>query len=398
MIFAESTKSRILLNISNDERGPFYLQRAFYKDRTWKTWTGSGFSILDSNSETLDTVNSETETLGTETEESRELPAEINAGDFLDSFELEDGLYEYRYIPVSMENPNGNDYVYSEWCKFGTPDAIGYTFNNYHHPEGSWGTIITPDDCRYTYLWGTDFKATNGQFFSDEQIQFFINEAVCYLERMLNITITKTRIKSQVNTKSLVKGVDYDEEEDLYDYSERKISRYGFIQTRHRPIIEVESCKLYERGGTDMDLTESCIPQKKQGTIKFLKRPYRVNDTYKGINTAIRKFGNETFQPHLFYAVDYTAGFENCDEVPKDLRQIIGKVAAISLLNIIGDGLMSGFSSSSLSMDGVSESFSSTQSATSAYFGARIQVYQKEVETYIKENKFKFGYMPIGCL
>lgn len=103
-------------------------------------------------------------------------------------------------------------------------------------------------------------------------------------------------------------------------------------------------------------------------------------------------------QPHLFYAVDYSAGYENSDEVDQDLRQIIGKVAAISLLNVIGDGLMSGFSSSSLSMDGVSESFSSTQSATSAYFGARIAVYQKEVQEYIEQNKYKFGHFPIGCL
>ena len=77
---------------------------------------------------------------------------------------------------------------------------------------------------------------------------------------------------------------------------------------------------------------------------------------------------------------------------------MIGKMAAISLLNVIGDGLMSGFSSSSLSMDGVSESFSSTQSATSAYFGARIAVYQKEVQEYIQQNKFKFGFFRVGTL
>ena len=77
---------------------------------------------------------------------------------------------------------------------------------------------------------------------------------------------------------------------------------------------------------------------------------------------------------------------------------MIGKMAAISLLNVIGDGLMSGFSSSSLSMDGVSESFSSTQSATSAYFGARIAVYQKEVQEYVEKNKYKFGFFRVGAL
>jgi hypothetical protein len=59
---------------------------------------------------------------------------------------------------------------------------------------------------------------------------------------------------------------------------------------------------------------------------------------------------------------------------------------------------MSGFSSSSLSMDGISESFSSTQSATSAYFGARIQVYKDDIKKYIEENKYKFGFKPMGNL
>jgi hypothetical protein len=116
------------------------------------------------------------------------------------------------------------------------------------------------------------------------------------------------------------------------------------------------------------------------------------------IQTAVGIYGNQTLQSQLFYAIDYDAGYETSDDIPPDLRQIIAKMAAVSLLNIIGDGLMSGFSSSSLSMDGLSESFSSTQSATSAYFGARIKVYQDEIEDYIKVNKNRFGHMILGAL
>ena len=49
-------------------------------------------------------------------------------------------------------------------------------------------------------------------------------------------------------------------------------------------------------------------------------------------------------------------------------------------------------------MDGVSESFSSTQSATSAYFGARIAVYKDDVKNYIEQNKYKFGFFRVGAL
>lgn len=377
-ITAESTLTRILLSLSGDN-SPFILERLFYKDESWKVYTSSGFVIPEASTE----------------------PLALNSGDFVDSFDLQNGLYQYRIHAASVENPDFKDFAFTCWTKFGVPDAVGYSFNNYKVPEGKWGTIVTPDDCRYTFLWGTDFKATNGSMFTDEQIQWFIDAATAEMARQLNITIIKKRIKSMVTVeqKHLEKGVDYDDEETPYDFSYRKIQRYGMIQTKQRPILNVTRCTLINKGqNDDVDLLPSVVPDKKNGVIKFLKRPWKPSDTWTGINDAICRFGAETWNPHLFYAIDYDAGFETSDEVPQDLRHMIGKMAAISLLNVIGDGLMSGFSSSSLSMDGVSESFSSTQSATSAYFGARIAVYQKEVQEYIQANKYKFGFFRVGAL
>ena len=377
-ITAESTLTRILLSL-NGNNSPFILERLFYKDESWKVYTSSGFVIPEASTE----------------------PLALNSGDFVDSFGLQNGLYQYRIHSASIENPEFKDFAFTCWTKFGVPDAVGYSFNNYKVPEGKWGTIVTPDDCRYTFLWGTDFKATNGSMFTDEQIQWFIDAATAEMARQLNITIIKKRIKSLVTVeqKHLEKGVDYDDEETPYDFSYRKIQRYGMIQTKQRPILNVTRCTLINKGqNDDVDLLPSVVPDKKNGVIKFLKRPWKPSDTWTGINDAICRFGAETWNPHLFYAIDYDAGFETSDEVPQDLRHMIGKMAAISLLNVIGDGLMSGFSSSSLSMDGVSESFSSTQSATSAYFGARIAVYQKEVQEYIQANKYKFGFFRVGAL
>ena len=375
-ITAESTSSRILLNLSGDN-SPFILERLFYKDDTWLVWTESGFVIPEESTEPLAVT-----------------------GDFVDSFDLTDGLYQYRIHSAEIIEPEFKDYAFTCWTKFGVPDAVGYSFNNYKVPEGKWGTIVTPDDCRYTFLWGTDFKATNGSMFSDEQIQWFIDAATREMERQLNITIVKRRIKSALSVESqqLIKGSDYDDEETPYDFSYRKIQRYGMIQTKQRPILNVTRCTLINKTESNVDLLPTVVPDKKNGVLKFLKRPYKPSDTWDGISTSISRYGSETFNNHLFYAVDYDAGYETSDDVPSDLRHMIGKMAAISLLNVIGDGLMSGFSSSSLSMDGVSESFSSTQSATSAYFGARIAVYQKEVQEYVQANKYKFGFFRVGAL
>jgi hypothetical protein len=75
----------------------------------------------------------------------------------------------------------------------------------------------------------------------------------------------------------------------------------------------------------------------------------------RGVETAISPYGAGSLERSLCYAVDYVAGFASADDAPMDLREIIGKKAACSLLNVIGRGLMSGFSSGSLSIDGVSE-------------------------------------------
>lgn len=377
-ITAESTLTRILLSLSGDNSS-FILERLFYKDESWKVYTSSGFVIAEESTE----------------------PLALNSGDFVDSFDLQNGLYQYRIHSASVENPKLEDFAFTCWTKFGVPDAVGYSFNNYKVPEGKWGTILTPDDFRYTYLWGTDFKATNGSMFSDEQIQYFIDAATTEMERRLNITIRKRRIKCEdvIEKNHLKRKVDYDDEETPYDFSYRKIQRYGMIQTKQRPILNVSRCTMLNKGNSDdVDLLPSTVLDKKNGVIKFLKRPWKPSDTADGINTAISRYGAETWNPHLFYSLNYEAGFETSDDIPEDLRHNIGLMIAISLLNVIGDGLMAGFSSSSLSMDGVSESFSSTQSATSATFGARIMEYKKELDDYIQANKFKFGFFRVGSL
>ena len=377
-ITAESTQTRILLTLSGNG-SPFILERLFYKSETWLVWTDSGFVVPEESTE----------------------PLPINAGDFVDSFDLTAGLYQYRIHSAAITEPEFKDYKFTCWTKFGVPDAVGYSFNNYKVPEGEWGTILTPDDCRYTYMWGIDFKATNNSFFTDEQIQYFIDAATAEMERRLNITIRKRRIMSEdvIEKNNLKRKVDYDVEETPYDFTYRKIQRYGMIQTKQRPILKVSRCTLLNKGeNDDVDLLSSTVLDKKNGVIKFLKRPWKPSDTADGINTAISRYGSETWNPHLFYSVNYDAGYETSDDIADDLRHNIGVMTAISLLNVIGDGLMAGFSSSSLSMDGVSESFSSTQSATSAMYGARIMEYKKELDDYIQANKFKFGFFRVGSL
>ena len=219
----------------------------------------------------------------------------------------------------------------------------------------------------------------------------------------MNICIRRKVVRCNPDKRGLVRTTrtrkgDYDLEEPPYKFRQEEIVSRGRITTRQRPIIKVTKCELLNAAENPMDLLPTSYLEKDKGVINFMQRPWRRSDTFNNVSKVLYPYGEQTLRNYYFYAVDYEAGFETSDDIPDDLRQIIGKACAISLLNIIGDGLMSGFSSSSLSMDGISESFSSTQSATSAYFGARIAVYQKEVQEYIKNNKYKFRHFPIRSI
>ena len=375
MVTASSINNKIVVSIADDSHSSYRLERHSYTDDTYLVWTAAGFCVPDD-----------------------ENPAIGVSGDILDTNAESNTLYAYRYVDFESENPTEEDYIYSNWVRNGGDEAIGYTFGNYKVPQGQWGNAVTPDDLRFTYLWGTDFRATNGQSYTDAQIQYFIDTSVAEIERRLDITIKKRKIRCNAKERSLEKDRDYDVDEAPYDFKFSRISRYGLIKTRQKPIIRLHKLELLSRFQGVRDITQKTIVDKTKGLLKLMERPLRPSDRSSMIQTAVGIYGNQTLQSQLFYAIDYDAGFETSDDIPPDLRQIIAKMAAVSLLNIIGDGLMSGFSSSSLSMDGLSESFSSTQSATSAYFGARIKVYQDEIEDYIKVNKNRFGHMIIGAL
>jgi hypothetical protein len=315
-------------------------------------------------------------------------------GNYLDK-NLPKGICQYKIQNFSDDN---SEWKYTGWLRCGSVEPVGVTFGNYEAPEGSWGVLLTPDDIRYTYLWGVDFRASNGASYTDAQIEFFINAAQKEIERILKITITKTRIASEPARRGLKKGVDYDEAESYYTYKRERIQRTGMIHTRKRPIVSVSRCDLLTRTTTILPLLATSRIDNTKGRIEFFTRPHRIDDSMRAVETAIYPHGAETLERNFCYSIDYIAGFETCEDVPMDLRQIVGKVAAVSLLNIIGRGLMSGFSSSSLSMDGVSESFSSTQSATSAYYGADVKEYNSDIDKYLAENKMRFGHIVMGAL
>lgn len=317
-------------------------------------------------------------------------------------YSLPEGIYQYRARAVIEEAGAPPTYVYteweeSEWFRIAAPLSgnVGWTFGNYAPPAGEFGDVLTAADLRQTYLWGIPFTSSNGQEYTDPQIVSQIEAAVREFELALGLTIKKRVIRCR---EGMEPDATYDELEDPYGYKRRNWNAGGRLNTRRRPILSVERFAMYTITQQEIiDLKPWLRVDHEKGVLHFYPRSGSANAMR--VSPSFMAFGYHAARDYAHgYQLDYTAGFEDASKVPAELRDIIGKAAACRLLNIIGDGLIAGFSSMSLSMDGLSESFSTTQSATNAYFGARIGVYLKDIENFLKENRYKYRGRPMGSI
>lgn len=357
MIVAEPCQNNIILAISAGDS--YQLERKVGFTGSWEPWNGSSWGGV---------------------------PTILSLSNFTD-YGLDDGIYQYRYLIGAL-------YTYSN-CSFIGGEKTGWTFRNYEIPEGTFGEILTPDDIRYSFMWGIDFVASNGESWIDAQTQTYIEWAVYQIEKLLNINIFPITVYADddvnseiVETKSIRKE---------FPYPNRRKRNY-YIRTRRRPIQEVTRFDWYSSVDTKIaDLMNWTRVDKEKGVIWYYPRGGQRIPSFTAAYYPGSAYQTLFDYPGAYH-IDYKAGFRDAEMIPEDLREIIGKIVALKMLNVIGDGLIAGFSSSSLSLDGMSESFSSTQSATSAFYGARIAVYKKDVDEYIQQNKYKYGNFVIGSI
>lgn len=294
----------------------------------------------------------------------------------------------------------------------------GYSFNN---PDttanNSWGAIITPDELRYVYGFGNDLVSPNGQVITDDTLQWYVDQATSNVERDLNVTLIKKKFR---HTPINANGVEQSREDELkdegeadidyiweepYDFDKKKFGEYIFIKLRTRPVIEVTKAEFRDPiGNLIADILSWKKVNFKTGTLEFfphagalMSLPIFGGSSF--FNSPVRYAYND-YYPDAYY-IDYDAGFKSARHLQTQWREIfivVGKLAAINMLSDYGDGKTAAVASSSLGLEGVSESVSTTLSATSAAFGARILQFQKDLALFYKKNKYKYGGVLIGAL
>jgi len=305
-------------------------------------------------------------------------------------------------------------------------NRAGFAFNNpdvsndYHAPK--WGLLVTADELRYDEMFGNPLIAeADSQSITDDQLLDYARVAIAYLEEQLNIDILPRRIRYNDpigESGAVIPRDDYDDSEfiskmdrkqlkDLYirepGYPYRVIAarKESRIKFRRRPVRDVLTAKFVDPyfGNTIIDLMPyRILKQGFTGVCYFRPRQLTTRS-----NTYYYIWERYIFAPYnrdlqSLFLLDYETGYENCQDVPDEFRNIVKKLAAVTLMNIYGDGKLAAIASRSVNLNSVSESISTTLSATSATFGARIIQYQKEINQWFTQNRAKYSRTIIGSL
>lgn len=241
--------------------------------------------------------------------------------------------------------------------------------------------LITPAQLKARYLFGVEIIDKNGNEMPNKTIQTYINNAVSMLEHDLGIFIKPQDIVEQK------------------DYEANDYFHWGYLHLNYSPVICLTKLTIAYLRDVDSngDLNESAvldIPREwirlsgDEGNILRLvpnnKFPARLQVEAGG------SFFPELFRRHGhvpdLWLVHYRAGFED-GKIPVMMNQVIGLLASVQALSIAGNLVLgAGIAGSSLSIDGLSQSIQTTQSAENSAYSATRKEYADQLFGATKDD------------
>jgi hypothetical protein len=207
--------------------------------------------------------------------------------------------------------------------------------------------LLGPDKFRRMFLKGIPLRFRNGDRFTNEDIQEKLNWAMNEVELLIGATITREAFKQKVP----------------FDYSEYKA--YIQIRSEKGPMISLEELAIVSADDNNI----FTIPPTWIETSNFAKRLINVIPLLAayGVNQVAGAVGNAgiaflTVMDGLnwvpaYWQIRYTAGLSNNEgQVPANINELIGVIAAIAILSEIAATFI--YNSQSQSQDGISQSSS----------------------------------------
>jgi len=238
------------------------------------------------------------------------------------------------------------------------------------------GLVLSPSELLQFYFYGIEIKAKDGSSLSDYVWIQKILAAQSEVEKFLSVKLFR-----QVMTERL----DFIRN-DYYNWGFFKVTfpvreplgLLGFIGTVQQieyPLSWVSHMAISDESlyGRTLHIVPTGSSTSSQGT----------SVVFSGITPHLGFLGVD--QIPNYWQIKYDTGFK---EIPSDIIDVVGKMAAIQIFTILGDIVLgAGIASMSLGVDGLSQSISTTSSAENSAYSARVKQYMSELKYQKAELK-----------
>lgn len=278
---------------------------------------------------------------------------------------------EVSYV---FRDPTGLDshwYRYSYFnAKTGAESAQGAAVQGQTDPALE---VVSIPELKENYLFGVELSDDSGRPYPNNMFRWYIKAAVSWLEHALDIPLRPLVVTAE-----------------RVDFYREQFAKFQFFKTKYAPLISVEEVRLTyptQAEATRIFPAEWIQPNLEAGFIEIVPGSGSLAMPFFGGGGLLLPtiYGGMTRSvPHIM-EVDYTAGFAR-GRVPEAIKHVAAMLAACGPLNIAGDLIAgAGVASYSMGLDGLSQSVSTTASATNAGYGARIIQYQKDIKAMVPE-------------
>ena len=246
--------------------------------------------------------------------------------------------------------------------------------------------ILNPSELRSSYLFGIGLHS-NGQSIQDSDVMDYIDAAQEQVEKYLDI-----KIKKEVYSENLSFYVD-------------DFQMWGYIPSSY-PVLKPISAEGFYNEIRQITFPKEWLACKKSSDSQVQDRSIYLipagslagPSTNAIVYNALFPQMNFLSQKNIpyYWRIRYVVGY---DRIPRDIMNVIGKLASINVLSILGNLLYgAGVSNVSLGLDGLSQSFGTTKSANSHAFSGLVNQYYKELETSLPRLKdFYKGLALTSC-
>ena len=227
-------------------------------------------------------------------------------------------------------------------------------------------SLVSVEELKQRYLFGLDLTDDSGVPLPDSVYAHYIRSAVSWLEIKLDINIVPTVILDE-----------------RHDFFKQDYYKYIWLKLDNVPLLSVEQIRLVLPTDQEVIIFDPSWIEinEPSGQTSIIPGNGQLSVITLGQTGAWLPliYGWTDFIPNVF-RVNYTAGFP-LGKVPHVLIDLIGKIASMGPFNIFGDLVVgAGIASTTISIDGLSQSINSTSSATNAGYGARLIQYAKEIK------------------